>query len=100
MLDHGNWRETVRFQLSVYAISLSLRSTAAGPDATALKFTVSRPAFPVAVFQGANPAKAAGRGLTRIGWLVLVPVEIFPSKPVDLTPAEASSPFVNCPVWK
>jgi hypothetical protein len=30
-----------------------------------------------------------------MGWLVLVPVEIFPSNPVDLTPAEASKPFVN-----
>ena len=57
MLDHGNWREIVTFQLSVYAILLSLPSTAAGPDATALKFTVSRPAFRVAVFHGAIAAK-------------------------------------------
>ena len=44
MLDHGNWRETVKFQLSVYACLSSVLSTAEGLDATALKLTVSIPA--------------------------------------------------------
>ncbi len=67
MLDHGNWREMVKFQLSVYACLSSFLSTAEGPDATALKLSVSIPAFPEAPFHGDAPAKAAGKELTRMG---------------------------------
>ena len=57
MLDHGNWRETVKFQLSVYACLSSVLSTAEGLDATALKLTVSIPGTP----------GNCGNGFTKMG---------------------------------
>src|ERR1700722_3145128 len=100
MLDHGNCWETVKFQLSVYPMSLSLPSTAEGPDGVALKFTVSSPAFPEdwqpVPGVGHHGAAEKGNGLTRMGWLAVPLKETFPPpKLVDLTPADASRPLVN-----